>query len=35
MRAINRKLGFEPIGEHVIFRHDLGPQSPKFLLARC
>ena len=23
MRAINRKLGFEPIGEHVIFRHDL------------
>jgi hypothetical protein len=23
MRAINRKLGFEPIGEHVIFGRDL------------
>ena len=23
MRAINRKLGFEPIGEHVVFGHDL------------
>jgi RimJ/RimL family protein N-acetyltransferase len=23
MRAINRKLGFKPIGEHVIFGHDL------------
>jgi RimJ/RimL family protein N-acetyltransferase len=23
MRAINRKLGVEPIGEHVIFRRDL------------
>jgi hypothetical protein len=23
MRDINRKLGFEPIGEHVIFGRDL------------
>jgi RimJ/RimL family protein N-acetyltransferase len=23
MRAINRKLGFEPIGEHVILGRDL------------
>jgi hypothetical protein len=23
MRGINRKLGFEPIGEHVIFGRDL------------
>jgi hypothetical protein len=24
MRAINRKLGFEPIGEHLILARELG-----------
>ena len=31
MRAINRKLGFEPIGEHVIFGHDLQVKSPSWI----